>query len=107
MALPTINYGDTFVATCVYQNASGAAVNLTTAGITPSAIISDPDGIATVGTGSVVVTLLDQVATPGGFTITSDSSTWDNVIGTWSLLIRYTNAAGIKWSAQRIEFYVI
>jgi hypothetical protein len=94
LPLPAIPFGDTFLANCTYQDSSGQAVSLTAAGLTVSAKIVAPDGINSF---PVTVATSDQDASPGQFTITSETSTWatttnppqDGLSPDWILLATY------------------
>ena len=103
MLLVELNLGDTFQADCVYRDANGALVNLTTAAIAITAFARSPDGLEEI---ELTVTLANQVTAPGSYAIYSDTMTWSDTIGDWSILIRYTGGTEqqpVKFSSERLR----
>jgi hypothetical protein len=92
--------GDSFIANCIYKDADGIPVNLDTAGIEIVSKVRSPDGLTLF---PLEVTIKDQVATPGGYSITGDTSSWP--LGELSWDIRF-NQAGQSFPSETIQFRV-
>lgn len=89
--LVTLIKGDTLIVNGVYEDVSGTPVNLTSAGIAISSNYMTPNG---QGGGDITATPNpDQVANPGQFTLTSDTSTWAG-FGEFSIKVSYTSTRG-------------
>lgn len=98
-----LNLGDTLSCNCTYFDANDAPVNLTTAGITIEAFARNPDGTQEI---ELDVTLGNQTANPGTFSIYGDTDSWTDQVDTWTLLVRYTGGTAeqpIKYSTERIR----
>lgn len=106
MSFPVINAGDTFLLNCNYVDSNGTPVNLTSSGIVVAPIITQPDGLGTIPATQITVTLADQNAFPGRFTVASDTALWPQMTDQWTLFFRYTDAAGNKTSSTPILFEV-
>ncbi len=70
----TLKQGDTLIANCVYKNALGVPVNLTTAGITVESGVRSQDGGEIY---PLALTLGNQAAAPGTYELRGETSDWE------------------------------
>jgi hypothetical protein len=89
MSVIKITHGDTFLADCIYKDASNNPANLTTAGITIEATALSPDGTDEI---DIEVTIKNQTTTPGGFQLKSDTAAWG--FGVHRVRISYISTVG-------------
>lgn len=92
-----LKVGDTLIADCIYRDANGDPVDLTTAGIAIASKVRSADGLSTY---DLTITLKDQAATLGGFRIRGDTTGWAPGRLAWD--IRYTTAAGDSISSETV-----
>ena len=90
LGLASFSYkvGATFYATCTYRDPLRVPVDLNAAQIAVSSSLVSPNGDRI----DLSVTLLDQVQSPGGFTVRTPTDGF--VVGTWVWDIRYVDVNG-------------
>jgi hypothetical protein len=105
----TMKVSDTLIANCVYRDAAGNPVNLTTAGITIRSCVrvSGKAGLSFPGgsrTAELEVVLEDQSVKPGEYRIRGDSTDWPAADIWWD--VRYTKD-GDSFSSKTVTIRML